>query len=72
MFLLLFWLLIGWGLYDGSLYFRDAAIWGSIWLVFFLGFLFFPGSPIGMVCIGAIALMAMILLIKFVGNPSVT
>lgn len=36
---LLFWILLGWSLYDGDLYPKEGAIFVGIWVVLLLGFL---------------------------------
>ena len=38
-FCLLFWVLLGWSLYDGDLYPKEGAIYAAIWIVLLLGFL---------------------------------
>ena len=52
---ILFWLAIGWGLYDSEIYPKEAAIFVAIWLVLLGLFLFVPKavipSVIGMVLV---------------------
>ena len=67
----LFWILIIWGLYDTSIYVKEAAIWAAIWLVLLAGCLVFFSS-FGIGFIAGMCLVDAILVIKFIGNPTVT
>jgi hypothetical protein len=42
---LLFWLLIGWGLYDGDIYPKEAGVCVTVWIGLLLCFLFLKVSP---------------------------
>jgi hypothetical protein len=68
----LFWILIGWGLYDTSIYLKEALIWAAFWTVFLVGSILWFGTTLSMVCIGGLCLIDVALVIKFIGNPSVT
>lgn len=63
---LLFWLLIGWGLYDGDLYPKEGAIFVAIWVVLLLGFILLKGSPFGFVV--PTVLLDIVLVLKVFGS----
>ena len=63
---LLFWVLLIWGLIDGDIYAREAAILVVIWLVLAAGFFFLPKVMIPTI-IGMV-LVDIVLLFKVVGQ----
>ncbi|MBI5705615.1 MAG: hypothetical protein HZC36_01345 [Armatimonadetes bacterium] len=66
----LFVILVVWALVQNDLYPKEALILGSIWLLLLLGAFLLPG--IGVYCIVPMVLIDIWLLVKLVGNPSVT
>lgn len=67
---ILFLVLVIWALIDGEMYAKEAAIYGGIWLAALLGLLLIPGY--GLYFVVPMCLVDVVLLIKLVGNPSVT
>jgi hypothetical protein len=63
---LLFWLVIGWGLYDGSLYAKEAFIFAVIWLPLTACFFLVPSMMIAGII--GIVLIDIILVIKVYGQ----
>lgn len=70
---LLFWVLLVWGLIDTEIYAKEAGIYAAIWVVSFLGFLFFPFQW-GIFCsVGVGVILDVILMLKVLGgNPTIT
>ena len=66
----LFLILVIWALVQNDMYAKEAMIWGGICLVCFLALLFIP--VYGLYFVAPVYLVDIILLIKLVGNPSVT
>lgn len=66
----LFLILVIWALIQGDMYAKEAIIWGSICLACFLALFFIP--VYGLYFIAPVYLIDIVLLIKLVGNPSVT
>lgn len=67
---LLFAILVVWALIDNDLYAKEAIILGSVWLALLLGLLLIPNA--GLYCVVPIVLIDVWLLVKLIGNPSVT
>ena len=55
-----------WGLKDGGLYQKEAAIFAAIWCVFLAGFIVLPQFAIGFII--ASVLVDIVLLFKVVGQ----
>lgn|GEM_PF-2014499 len=68
----LFWVLTIWGLIDGDLYAKEAAILGAIWLAAILCFAFVPIPWVTYVGIGVTVILDVILVVKVVGNPTIS
>ena len=66
----LFLILVIPALRNGDMYAKEGIIYGSTFVVCLLGFLFIPGYRMWFVA--PTSLIDIILLIKLVGNPSVT
>lgn len=66
----LFVILVIWALVQTDLYAKEALILGSIWLVLLAGLLFLPF--VGFYCVVPMVLIDIWLLVKLVGNPTVT
>lgn len=66
----LFLVLAVWGLIDGELYAKEAAIYGALWVVCLLGLLFVPAY--GLTFVVPACLIDVVLLVKLVGNPAVS
>lgn len=66
----LFLVLVIWALIDGEMYGKEAAIWGVVWLACLLGF--FLVRDRGFYFVVPMCLVDAVLLIKLLGNPSVT
>lgn len=69
-FFVLFLILVIWALIQGDMYAKEALIYGAIWLACLLGLFLIPGYGIYFVI--PMCLVDIYLLIKLVGNPSVT
>lgn len=41
-----FWIMVGWGLYDGDLYPKEAAVFVGIWVVLFTCFMLLNLQPV--------------------------
>jgi len=67
---LLLLVLVIWGLIDGDVYFKEAAIYGVLLLACLAVVLFVPNY--GIAGLVPICFVDVYLLIKLVGNPSVT
>lgn len=67
---LLFVILVVWALIDNDLYAKEAIILGCVWLALLLGLLLIPYA--GFYCVVPMVLIDVWLLVKLVGNPSVT
>lgn len=66
---ILFWVVVGWALYDGEMYAKEAAIWILIWAACLGAFLFIPGA-FG-VAVAVMAVADIILIYKQFGNPQI-
>lgn len=66
----LFVILVVWALVQNDMYPKEAIILGSVWLLLLLGLILIPN--VGMYCIVPMVLIDIWLLVKLVGNPSVT
>jgi hypothetical protein len=66
----LFLILVIPALRNGDMYAKEALIYGSIFVVCALGFFLLPGY--GLWFVAPITIVDVIILIKLVGNPSVT
>jgi len=65
--LILFWVIVVWGLVDGEIYAKEGAIYIAIWAVLLAGTLFFPSVMIGCL-VGLIGLDIYLLFKVFGGN----
>lgn len=66
----LFVILVVWALVQNDMYPKEALILGAVWLLLLLGMVLIP--YVGMYCIVPMVLIDIWLLVKLVGNPSVT
>lgn len=66
----LFVILVVWALVQNDMYPKEALILGGVWLLLFAGVFLLPG--VGVYCIVPMVLIDIWLLVKLVGNPSVT
>ena len=64
--LVLFWVLLVWGLIDGDLYTREAVIFGLIWALLFAGTIALPMYLVWFVV--PLVLLDIVLLAKVVGH----
>ena len=63
---LVFWVLIGWSLYDGDLYPSQAAWFVGIWILLLAGFLLFGVEPLLFVV--PTVLLDIVLILKVFGG----
>lgn len=63
---IVFWILLGWGLYDGDLYPREGIVFVTIWIVLLLGFLLFRVALLWFVV--PTVLLDVILILKIFGQ----
>ncbi len=64
--LVLFWILLVWGLIDGDLYAREAVVFGLIWALLLAGIIAFPTAFVWFVV--PLVLLDIVLLFKVVGT----
>ncbi|MFY9235219.1 MAG: hypothetical protein WAO58_12265 [Fimbriimonadaceae bacterium] len=64
--LILFWLLLVWGVYDAEIYAKEAAMYALIWAVCFTGFMTFPQFLVWF--IAPLVLLPILLVIRLFGK----
>lgn len=65
--LILFWVIVVWGLIDGEIYATEGAIYIAIWLALLAGIVFYKPAEIGCI-VGMIGLDIYLLFKVFGGN----